>query len=59
MTTATLIKKTFNWGGLLTVSEVPSIIREHGSIQADVVLEQRVLHLQATGSQLIVTLREA
>ena len=26
MTTETLIKKTFNWGGSLTVSEVQSII---------------------------------
>ena len=36
MTTATLIKKTFNWGGSLTVSEVQSIIimnREHGGMQ--------------------------
>ena len=45
--------KTFNRGGSLTVSEVQST--EHGGMQADVVLELRVLPLdsEATGSRLI------
>lgn len=47
MTTATLIKKTFDWGGSLAISEVQSIIILMGSTaeQADVVLELKVLHL--------------
>ena len=32
MTTTTLIKKTFHWGGSLTVSEVQSIIIRAGSM---------------------------
>ena len=55
MTTATLIKKTFNWGGSLTVPV--HCDREHGWLQADVLLELR--GLQATGSLPEVTLREA
>ena len=40
---AIFIKKAFKSGGLLTVSEVHD--REHGSMQVDIVLELRVLHL--------------
>ena len=63
MTIAILIKKTFNWGGSHTVSEVQSIIILTGGIavcrQADMVMKLRVLVLhKATGSQLQVTLRE-
>ena len=48
MTSATVIKKTFNWGGLLSVPEVPTIIYQ-GSVQADVVLEPlTVLHLASS-----------
>ena len=32
MTMATLIKETFHWGGLLTVTEVQSIIMMTGSM---------------------------
>ena len=47
MTIPTLRKKTFNWGGLLTVSEVQSYHpdKEHGGMQKDMVLELRLLLL--------------
>ena len=47
MTMTTLIKKTFNWGWH-RVSKVQSIIIMvgYGSIQADMVIELKVLHLK-------------
>ena len=41
MTTATLIKKPFNWGGSLIIYEVQSIIvkTDHGVLNINVVLE--------------------
>lgn len=56
MTVATLQRKTFSRGGLLTVSEGQCII-----IMADMVLEEeqlRALHL-ASDRKLTLTLREA
>ena len=61
MTSATLIKKTFNWDGLLTVSEVQSTI-----IMTDSTVACRQLCwgswecyiLQAPGGQQAITLRE-
>lgn len=42
----TLTKKTFNWGGWLTAQFSPlSSCSKHGSMQAEMVLELRVLHL--------------
>ena len=59
MTVKALIKKVFNW---LAYSSKVLVHQggEHGSMQADVVLELRVLHFdsEATGSPLTVTLSE-
>ena len=53
MTTATLIKKTFNWGWFTVQRFSPLSCRKHGGTQADMVLEEelKVLHLdpQAAG----------
>lgn len=46
MTTATLIKKIFNCGGLLTVSEVFIIIMV-GYVQADMVLKRELRVLRS------------
>ena len=59
MTTAALIKKTFNWGSLLTVSEVQSLIIMVGSREACRTESVLQLDLQAAGSQLTAMLREA
>ena len=59
MTTATLIKKAFNWGGSLTVSEVQSTIIMVGSMAArrqTWCWSRKWYILQATGSQLTVIL---
>ena len=41
MTMTTLIRKTLNWGGSLTDSEVQIIITVgHGIVQADLLLEK-------------------
>ena len=55
MTTATLIKETFNWDGLQFQR---FSLYHHGR---DAVLEKELLHtdMQATGSRLGVTLRKA
>ena len=54
---ATLIRKTFNWGDSLTVSEVQSfmIMVRHGSLQVAMVLEKylRAPHFAGKRSQCI------
>ena len=61
MTMATLKKKTFNWGGLITISDYSSVpchhVSEHGSMQADMLLDLRMLHLGGK-RMLTVTLSE-
>ena len=58
MTKASLIKTIFNWGWL-TGSEVQSIIKVHGSIQAGMVqAELRVLHLHPKAASGRLTSRQ-